>query len=37
MTEVEFAPEPALIEELVGKRDLVVFKDDVNTFDHAIE
>lgn len=37
MTEVEFAPETEVIEELVGQRDLVVFNDDVNTFDHVIE
>jgi ATP-dependent Clp protease adaptor protein ClpS len=37
MTEVEFAPETAIIEELVAQRDLVVFNDDVNTFDHVIE
>ena len=27
----------AVIEELIDERDLVVFNDDVNTFDHVIE
>jgi ATP-dependent Clp protease adaptor protein ClpS len=37
MTEVEFSPEHALVEELVGHRDLIIFNDDFNTFDHVIE
>lgn len=37
MVETEFAPETIAVEELVGQRDLVVFNDDVNTFDHVIE
>jgi ATP-dependent Clp protease adaptor protein ClpS len=36
MTEVEFSPEHALVEELVGQRDLIIFNDDFNTFDHVI-
>jgi ATP-dependent Clp protease adaptor protein ClpS len=27
----------AVIEELIDERDLIVFNDDVNTFDHVIE
>ena len=37
MVETEFAPETIAVEELIGQRDLVVFNDDVNTFDHVIE
>ena len=37
MTEVEFSPEVEAIEALVGERDLIVFNDDVNTFDHVID
>lgn len=37
MTEVEFSPESEVVETLVGERDLIVFNDDVNTFDHVID
>lgn len=37
MVETEFAPEHTVVEELVGQRDLIVFNDDVNTFDHVID
>ncbi|MCE3294417.1 MAG: ATP-dependent Clp protease adaptor protein ClpS [Crocinitomicaceae bacterium] len=37
MTEVEFSPETEAVEALVGERDLIVFNDDVNTFDHVID
>lgn len=37
MTEVEFSPEHSVVEELVGKKDLIIFNDDFNTFDHVIE
>lgn len=36
MTETKTAPEIEAIEALVGQRDLVVYNDDVNTFDHVI-
>ena len=34
-TEVEF--EELVIEQLVDQRDLIVYNDDVNTFDHVID
>lgn len=37
MVETDYAPEHAVIEELVGQRDLIVFNDDFNTFDHVID
>ncbi len=37
MTETDYATEHALVEELVGQRDLIVFNDDFNTFDHVID
>ena len=37
MVETEYAPEHAVVEELVGQRDLIVFNDDFNTFDHVID
>ena len=37
MVETDYAPEHAVVEELVGLRDLIVFNDDVNTFDHVID
>lgn len=37
MTEVEFSPEVEAVESLVSERDLIVFNDDVNTFDHVID
>lgn len=36
MTEVEFSPEVEAVEQLVTQRDLIVYNDDVNTFDHVI-
>lgn len=37
MTETKHSPEIEAIETLVGVRDLIVYNDDVNTFDHVIE
>jgi ATP-dependent Clp protease adaptor protein ClpS len=37
MTETEVAFDTEVIEKLVDQRDLIVFNDDVNTFDHVIE
>ncbi len=37
MTETDYATEEAVIEALVGQRDLIVFNDDFNTFDHVID
>lgn len=37
MTETEVLEEVSLKELLVEKRDLMLFNDDVNTFDHVIE
>jgi ATP-dependent Clp protease adaptor protein ClpS len=37
MTEVDYSPEIEAIELLVNQRDLIVFNDDFNTFDHVIE
>jgi ATP-dependent Clp protease adaptor protein ClpS len=37
MQEVEFAPEIEVVEKLVDEKNLIVFNDDVNTFDHVIE
>lgn len=37
MTETQYAPELEVVEALVGQRDLIVFNDDVNTFDHVID
>ncbi len=37
MTEVDYSPEIEAIELLVSQRDLIVFNDDFNTFDHVIE
>ena len=37
MTETDFAPDHAVLELLVEQRDLIVFNDDVNTFDHVID
>ena len=34
-TDVEFADE--VVEKLVSEKNLIVFNDDVNTFDHVIE
>jgi ATP-dependent Clp protease adaptor protein ClpS len=37
MTEVDYAPEHDIVEELIGQKDLIVYNDDVNTFDHVID
>lgn len=37
MTETKNSPEIEAIEALVGVRDLIVYNDDVNTFDHVID
>ncbi len=37
MTEVDYSPEIEAIELLVSQRDLIVFNDDFNTFDHVID
>jgi ATP-dependent Clp protease adaptor protein ClpS len=37
MTEIEFSPEHNVVEELVDKKDLIIFNDDFNTFDHVID
>jgi ATP-dependent Clp protease adaptor protein ClpS len=37
MTKTDYAEDYLLVEQLVSQRDLVVFNDDVNTFDHVIE
>jgi ATP-dependent Clp protease adaptor protein ClpS len=37
MTEVEFSPEHLIVEELIGQKDLIIFNDDFNTFDHVID
>lgn len=37
MTETEVSFETEVLEKLVGNRDLIVYNDDVNTFDHVID
>lgn len=37
MTKEQTAWEELVVEELVGQRDLIVYNDDVNTFDHVID
>jgi ATP-dependent Clp protease adaptor protein ClpS len=37
MTKTDYAEDYLLVEQLVSQRDLVVFNDDFNTFDHVIE
>ncbi|MFN5417925.1 MAG: ATP-dependent Clp protease adaptor ClpS [Flavobacteriia bacterium] len=37
MTETQYSPEIETLETLVGNRDLIVYNDDVNTFDHVID
>lgn len=37
MVQVETEIDELCIEELIEQKDLVVFNDDVNTFDHVIE
>lgn len=37
MTQTETYAEELLVEELIAQRDLIVFNDDVNTFDHVIQ
>lgn len=36
MTQTEICTEELVLEELVGQKDLIVFNDDVNSFDHVI-
>ncbi len=36
MAQTETLTEELLLEELVDQKDLIVFNDDVNTFDHVI-
>jgi len=37
MSQIEILEEDLAVETLFGKLDLVVYNDDVNTFDHVIE
>lgn len=37
MTKTEYSYDELLLEQLVDQRDLIVFNDDVNTFDHVID
>ena len=37
MVHTETLEEVVRVEELIAKRDLIVYNDDVNTFDHVIE
>lgn len=37
MTETQHSQEIEALETLVGNRDLIVYNDDVNTFDHVID
>lgn len=37
MGQVETAVESSVIEELIENKDLIVYNDDVNTFDHVID
>jgi len=36
MTHTEICTEELILEELVDQKDLIVFNDDVNSFDHVI-
>lgn len=36
MTQTETCTEDLVIEELIDQKDLIVFNDDVNSFDHVI-
>ena len=36
-TQTETQEEVGLLEELVDERNLIVFNDDINTFDHVID
>ena len=36
MTQTETCTEELLLEELIDQKDLIVFNDDVNSFDHVI-
>ena len=36
MTQTETCTEELILEELIDQKDIVVFNDDVNTFDHVI-
>lgn len=37
MSQVETAFEELVLDQIVEQKDLIVFNDDVNTFDHVIE
>jgi ATP-dependent Clp protease adaptor protein ClpS len=37
MTETLTSPVTELLEQLIDEKDLIVYNDDVNTFDHVIE
>ena len=37
MTETGYATKYSVLEELVEYKDLIVYNDDVNTFDHVID
>ena len=37
MTQTETSVEELLLEELIDQKDLIIYNDDVNTFDHVIE
>ncbi|MEE9361549.1 MAG: ATP-dependent Clp protease adaptor ClpS [Cellulophaga sp.] len=36
-TEEQLSEEPLVVEEAVGQNEIVLFNDDVNTFDYVIE
>ena len=36
MTQTEICIEEELLDEMIDQKDIVVFNDDVNTFDHVI-
>ena len=36
MTKTEICTDNIVLEELIGQKDLIVFNDDVNSFDHVI-
>ncbi len=36
MTQTEICTDNIVLEELIGQKDLIVFNDDVNSFDHVI-
>jgi ATP-dependent Clp protease adaptor protein ClpS len=37
MTETDYSTKHSVLEELVEHKDLIVYNDDVNTFDHVID